>query len=357
MNIIKVFKLANAEKASDVHIVVGLPPILRINGELIEVDMPSLNVIQVKEIIYSIITPEQKKKYEEERELDFSFEVKGVARFRVNLHFEKQNYGMVARRIDSTPPNMKDIEMPEIAHKLTRLHQGLVLVTGPTGSGKSTTLSAMIEEINNTRKAHIITLEDPIEFVYKSNKSVIRQRQLGDDMRSFAEGMRHVLRQDPDIILVGEMRDLETISLAITLAETGHLVLATLHTQGAAQTVDRIIDVFPPYQQTQVRTQLAGTLSAVISQRLVRTIKPGRTAAREILIGTPAVATLIRESKINQIDTVIQTSLAEGMILMDQHLIRLFKQEIISKEEAASWIENRDYLKKLTIEHDRMASV
>ena len=355
MEVEKIFKLAATELASDVHLLVGKPPLLRINGDLIEVELPPYTNMQVKEALYSLLTPEQKRMYEEQKELEFSYEFPGIARFRINLHFEKKNYGLVARRIDYHAPRLKDLNIPEVIYKLTRLHQGLVLVTRPTPSRKSTTLAGMIEEINVTRKAHIITLEDPIEFVYTSKKSIIRQRQLGDDMLSFAEGLRHVLRQDPDIILVGEMRDLESIALALTLAETGHLVFGTLHTQSAGKTVDRIIDVFPPHQQSQARVQLSMTLSAVIAQRLIKTVDGKRTAAREIMVGTPAIANMIRESKVSQIDSVIQTSSGEGMIFMDQHLVELYKQGIISKDEAASWIAGTDYLKKLEKDYDRLS--
>lgn len=341
----QLFKIAVDKKASDLHLAVGNPPIIRIDGELRKVpDMPVLTNQDVEKMIFSILNEKQKESYVKEKELDVSYELKGLSRFRVNLHWERENAGLVARVISTDPPSMEDIYMPEKVYELIRLRQGLILVTGPTGCGKSTSLAAMISLINKERNAHIVTLEDPIEFLYKSDKCIIKQRQLGTDMLSFAQALKHVVRQDPNIILVGEMRDLETIAATITLAETGHLVLATLHTLNAAQTVDRIIDVFPPYQQNQVRIQLSLFLKGVISQQLLPRQGGGRIASREILINTPAIANLIRENKIAQVKTVLQTSADEGMVTMDQDIKRLHDEGYITEETAMSHMLNPEYL-------------
>lgn len=346
MNIDDLFKIAVDKKASDVHLVVGRHPILRIDGVLYELtDLEQIDTREAERLIFSILNEKQKKKFINERELDVPYEINQVSRFRVNLHWEKGNVGLVARIISTLTPTMEGMDMPDVVYDLLDEKQGLILVTGPTGCGKSTSLAAMINYINATRAVHIITLEDPIEFTYEDKKSIIIQRQLGSDMLSFAQGLKHVLRQDPNVILVGEMRDLETIGATITLAETGHLVLATLHTFSAAQTVDRIIDVFPPYQQNQVRLQLSLFLKGIISQQLIQKVKGGRIAAREILINTPAVSNLIRENKIAQIKTVIQTSAEDGMITMDQDLKRLYKEGVISKDTAKAYMMNPEQLK------------
>jgi len=335
MNINDLFKAATKNAASDLHIIVGKPPILRIDGELKVI--PNTEIITkavAEKLIFSIITEKQKNKFVEKRELDISYEISGYSRYRVNLHWEKDNAGLVARVISSKIPTMEELGLPEVVHRLIEKTQGLVLVTGPTGCGKSTTLAAMIEQINKIRFANIITLEDPIEYIFKPNLSIIKQRQLGTDMITFGAALKHVLRQDPNVIMVGEMRDLETIAATITLAETGHLVLATLHTHNAAQTIDRIIDVFPPHQQSQVRLQLSMSLSGVISQKLLPKTGGGRLAAREILINTPAVANIIRENKIPQIKTVIQTSADIGMFSMDQNIRELLEANVIDEPTA-----------------------
>jgi len=280
--------------------------------------------------------------------LDLGYENQGF-RYRVNLHWERGNIGMVARVINDTIPNLDELGMPKIIYDLLDLKQGLLLLTGPTGCGKSTSLAAMIEYINNNRFCNIITFEDPVEYLFTPQKSIIIQRQLGTDMLSFAEGLKHALRQDPNVIMVGEMRDLETIATTITLAETGHLVLATLHTYNAAQTIDRIIDIFPPHQQGQVRMQLSMTLASVISQRLLPKADGGRVAGREIMINTPAIANLIRENKIAQVKTVIETSSKEGMVSMDQNLQKLYKEKQIDKEVAQSHMENPEMLDKFKL--------
>lgn len=347
MNIKNIFKLAVEQKASDIHLTVGLPVMFRVNGELIDIDKGS--VIEKKEIeqgVFSLISDEQKKEFIENRELDFGVNINGD-RFRINIYFEKDNIGLVARVISEKMPTLEELGTPDIITNLLKLNQGLILVTGPTGCGKSTALASMINYINSNRRCNIVTMEDPIEYIFKPEKSIVVQRQLGSDTLSFANALKHVLRQDPDVIMVGEMRDLDTIGATITLAETGHLVLATLHTYSAAQTIDRIIDIFPPHQQNQVRMQLSMTLVAVISQRLVNNTEGELIAAREILINTPAVSNLIRENKISQIRTVIETSSREGMISMDQDLKRLHKEKLISKEVAQSQMLNPEMLEKL----------
>ncbi len=338
MNINELFKIASEKKASDLHLIVGKPPIIRIDGELKMIpDMPVIKKADMESLILSIITDAQKEKFLRERELDVSYELEGFSRYRINLHFEKDNMGMVARVISTIIPSMEELDMPPVALDMISKPQGLVLVTGPTGCGKSTTLAAMIQRINDTRFANIITLEDPIEFIHTPNKSIIKQRQLGTDMISFGSALKHVLRQDPNVIMVGEMRDLETIAATITLAETGHLVLATLHTHNAAQTIDRIIDVFPPHQQAQVRLQLSVSLSGIISQKLLARKGGGRVAAREILVNNPAIANLIRENKIPQIKTIIQTSADLGMMSMDQHLKMLLDHDLIDEPTAIAY--------------------
>ncbi len=348
MNIKELFDAAVKKEASDLHLVVGLPPVLRINGELVYIEGEKpIAQKAMEQMVFSILTEEQKQRFISDRELDVSYELENKSRFRVNLLYEKNNIGLVARVINDKMPTLEDIGMPEIVYQLLGLKQGLILITGPTGCGKSTTLAAMVNYINNNRCCHIITLEDPIEYLFKPKKSVIIQRQLGSDIQTFANGLKHVLRQDPDVVMVGEMRDLETVATTITLAETGHLVLATLHTYSAAQTVDRIIDIFPSHQQNQVRLQLSMVLASVISQRLLPKIKGGRVAAREILLNTSAVANLIRENKIAQIRTVIETSIKEGMISMDQDLKRLYDNEMINKEVAQAQMENPELLEKV----------
>ncbi|MDP2684705.1 MAG: type IV pilus twitching motility protein PilT [bacterium] len=338
----KIFEIAVKLKASDIHITVNRPPIFRLDGNLIEMEgAKPLTKQDTEELVFEILSEKQKDTLNSKRDLDLSYEIKGVSRFRVNCFWERTNVALAARIIEPTIPTMDDLMMPKIVHELMMLKQGLILVTGPTGCGKSTSLAAMISMVNQERDDHIITLEDPIEFIYPpkdGGKSLIVQRQLGTDMFSFAQALKYVLRQDPNVILVGEMRDLETIAATITLAETGHLVLATLHTYNAAQTVDRIIDVFPPYQQNQVRLQLSLFLKGIISQQLLPKKGGGRIASREILVNTPAISNLIRENKIPQIKTVIQTSAEEGMFTMDQDLKRLFEEEYIEKDVAKSYM-------------------
>ncbi len=342
----EIFTTAVQKGASDIHIVEGMPPVIRIDGDLQKLSgEKELTPKDTADICYSLCAPEQKEVFDTERELDLGYQIDGLSRFRVNMHWEKGSAGLVARVISQNIPSMADLNMPPITYDLCRLKQGLVLVTGPTGMGKSTTLAAMIDLINSERSVHIVTLEDPVEFVYTPKKAIIKQRQLGTDMMSFAQGLKHVLRQDPNVIMVGEMRDLETIASTITLAETGHLVLATLHTLNAAQTIDRIIDVFPPYQQAQVRLQISLFLKGIISQQLLPGTNGGRVAAREVLINTPAIANLIRENKVPQIKTAIQTSAEDGMFTMDQNIKKLYGDGIITEETATAFMVNPADLK------------
>lgn len=349
MNIKDLLIKATNERASDLHLVVGLNPVLRIDGNLVYIETEKkVTKKEMEQMVLSLLNPEQKERFLRERELDIGVAVEG-SRYRVNLHFEKENMGVVARVIDNKIPTIEELGLPNIIYKLLDLKQGLILLTGPTGCGKSTSLAAMIEYINANRFSHIITLEDPIEYLFEPNKSVIMQRQLGSDMLSFASGLKHALRQDPNVIMVGEMRDLETIATTITLAETGHLVLATLHTYNASQTIDRIIDIFPPHQQNQVRMQLSMTLAGVVSQRLLSKIDGGRVASREVMINTPAVSNIIREGKTAQLKTVIETSSKEGMVSIDQDIKRLFKEKMVSKETAQMYMENPEILEKFKL--------
>lgn len=332
--------------ASDIHILVGKPPTLRIDGELTRIDSKMETILpnKAEALAFSILTSTQREKFIKDREIDLSYEAGDGSRFRINIHWERGNIGLVARIIPSAPPSMEDIGMPEVVYQFLEKKQGLVLVTGPTGCGKSTSLAAMVDHVNHSKAVHIVTLEDPIEFLYQADKSLIRQRQLGEDMLSFRNALKRVLRQDPNVILVGEMRDLESIAATITLAETGHLVLATLHTMNAAQTVDRIIDVFPPYQQSQVRMQLSLFLNGIVSQQLLPRVDGGRVASREVLVNTPAVANLIRENKVTQLRTTIQTGGEEGMFTMDQNIKQLLAQNVIDREVAASYMTSPDLL-------------
>ncbi len=332
MDLENFFQQAIEQQASDVHLIANLPPYIRVDGILKPLGGKPVSTKEIELMVKNIIDQTKFKKFTIEKELDFAYETKDHSRFRVNLHWEKNNIGLSARTIPATIPTMEEIEMAPVIYDLCNLSRGLIIVTGPTGCGKSTSLAAMINYINKNRKLNIITLEDPIEFIFKPEKSIIRQRQLGNDILSFQSGLIHVLRQDPNVIMVGEMRDLETIATTITLAETGHLVFATLHTYSAAQTIDRIIDIFPPHQQNQIRMQISITLQGIISQRLLPKKGGGRIASREVLIKTPAIANLIRENKISQIKTVIQTSAKEGMISMDNYLTNLYKQGLITKE-------------------------
>jgi twitching motility protein PilT len=332
MNLDLLFKEAIKTSASDIHLVGGLPTHLRIDGELKAVDNKVVTAKEIENLVKKLLSDDDFKKFITEKDFDFAHEESDGSRFRINLQIERGMISLSARTIPAVIPTMEELMMPQKIYELCNLDRGLILVTGPTGCGKSTSLASMIDYINKNRKANIVTLEDPIEFLFKADKSIIRQRQLDSDMTSFSAGLTHVLRQDPNVIMVGEMRNLETIATTITLAETGHLVFATLHTYSAAQTIDRIIDIFPPHQQSQIKSQVSITLKGVIAQKLLPAKSGGRVAAREILINNSAVSNLIRESKVGQIKTVIQTSAKDGMITMDNAIAGLYKKGLIEKE-------------------------
>jgi twitching motility protein PilT len=324
--------------ASDLHLQVGLPPMLRVDGALRAVtDAPVLKPADTEKLVHSMIDEEQTSIFDKDKEIDFSFSFGEYGRFRVNAFHEKGNVAAALRLIPSKIRTLEDLGMPKVVSSFGSYPRGLVLVTGPTGSGKSTTLAAIIDQINTEQARHIITIEDPIEYAHHSKKSIVVQREIHYDTFSFGSALRSSLRQDPDVVLVGEMRDLETIAAAITLAETGHLVLATLHTNSAAQSIDRMIDVFPPFQQQQIRVQVAGMLQAICSQRLVPKIGGGRVAAAEILVVTPGARNIIREGKSHQLDSVIQTGGSEGMQSMDNVLVQLIHSGTITYDEAKNY--------------------
>lgn len=324
---------------SDLHLSAGEPPMIRIHGDMRKIDMPPLDKDEVHRMIYDIMNDQQRKLFEENLELDFSFALGDIARFRVNVFKQYRGEAAVFRTIPTKIPTFEELNLPKVFMDIARLEKGLVLVTGPTGSGKSTTLAAIIDFINTEQKGHILTIEDPIEFVHKSKNCLVNQRELGPHTKSFANALRSALREDPDVILVGEMRDLETISLALTAAETGHLVFGTLHTSGAPKTVDRVIDVFPPAQQAQVRAMFAESIQAVISQALFkRKDGKGRVAAFEIMLGTPAIRNLIREGKIAQIPSIMQTSKALGMQTMEMAVQELLAKNLVTREEVAFYL-------------------
>lgn len=332
MNILDILARAVDARASDVHITVASPIMVRVNGKLKQLTQHKLMPDDTKTIIQDMMTIDQIARFEEAGELDFSYSNPGLGRFRVNVFKQRGTYSMAVRVVSLEVPSMETLTLPPIIRELTTKQRGLILVTGPTGSGKSTTLASMIDYMNHQKHDHIITIEDPIEYLHKHNSSIVNQREIGQDSNSFAAALRSALRQDPDVILVGEMRDLETISTAITAAETGHLVLSTLHTIGAAKTIDRVIDVFPPHQQQQIRIQLASVLEAVISQQLMpKADGSGRAIALEVMVATPAVRNLIREGKTHQMQTVIQTGSHLGMQTMDASLLDLYRKRIIDQ--------------------------
>jgi twitching motility protein PilT len=336
MDITELLAFGVEQHASDCHLASGEPPMIRIDGELKKLDHPALTREQVHALVYDIMNDAQRKTFEESHECDFSFELGAVARFRVNVFLQRRGEGAVFRTIPTKILTIEQLGMPPLLKQLCDKEKGLVLVTGPTGSGKSTTLAAMIDHLNETFEGHILTIEDPIEFVHQSKKCLVNQRELGPHTHSFANALRAALREDPDIILVGEMRDLETIQLALTAAETGHLVFGTLHTSSAPKTVDRVIDVFPPAQQAQIRAQFAESIEAVITQTLCRKKGGGRVAALEIMTGTTAVRNLIREGKIHQIPGTMQVSQKDGMQTMDMALQNLVARGLVTREEAQS---------------------
>ena len=334
--------------ASDLHIAVGVPPVLRIDGQLVPTNFEKLTPQDTQRLIYDILTDEQIQKFEATLELDFSYSVHKVSRYRVNVFRDKGTVACAFRVIAQRIPTIRELGLPAILEELTRRPRGLILVTGPTGSGKSTTLAAMVNQINSERSVHIITVEDPIEYLHNHKYSVINQRELGADTKSFANALKSSLREDPDVIMVGEMRDLETISTAITCAETGHLVFATLHTNNAPQTVDRMVDVFPPEQQEQIRFMLSNNLEAVFCQQLIpRAGTPGRVCGMEIMLATPAIRNLIRESKAHQLTSVIQTSANVGMQTMDQSLRDLYQKGLVGYDEALSRAMNPEEFKTM----------
>lgn len=348
----QLLQLTFQTKASDLHIVAGSPPNLRIDGKLQPVpNSQILDGANTQELIFQLLTPEQKERFIREKELDFSIALQGVGRFRANAYFQKKSPAIALRTIKEKVPSIDELRLPKICHNFASLRQGFILVTGPTGHGKSSTLSSIIEEINVNRAEHIVTIEDPIEFVYTPKKSIISQRELGDDTLSWAASLKSVLREDPDVVLVGEMRDPETMSAAITVAETGHLVFATLHTNNAAQTVDRIIDSFPEEQQNQIRMQLSNALEAVLSQRLIPTIQGGRVPATEILIATPAIRNTIREGKTHQIDNIIQTSSELGMMTLETSLAYWVNQGVVDMDTARSFALRPNDLERLVKTH------
>ncbi len=342
-------KAAAKSGASDLHITVGLPPMLRVTGKLSPIDeLKSLTADDTERLVMSMISEDNKQVFDDEGHVDFSLGIPGIGRFRVNAYKQRGTCGAAIRVIPFDVPNLRDLGLPQSIEAFVDKPRGFVVVTGPTGSGKSTTLAALVELINSKRNCHVMTIEDPIEYLHKHKKAIVNQREIGEDAKSFPSALRAALREDPDVILVGEMRDLETMATAITAAETGHLVLATLHTGDAVQTIDRIIDVYPEYQQRQVRVQLAGTLEAVIAQQLIpKKDKSGRVPAVEIMVGTPAVKSLIREGKTHQLRSLIQTGARFGMQTMEQSLRSWVEQGVVSEEDALAVAVDADDLRRL----------
>ena len=344
VDIAQLLAFAVKNNASDLHLSAGVPPMIRVDGDIKRINMPALTHKEVHGMVYDIMNYKQRKAYEEFFETDFSFEIPKLARFRVNAFNKNRGAGAVFRNIPSAILSLDDLQAPKIFRDLCMLPRGLVLVTGPTGSGKSTTLAGMIDYCNDNRPDHIITIEDPIEFVHECKRCLINQREVKRDTLGFSEALRSALREDPDIVLVGEMRDLETIRLALTAAETGHLVFGTLHTSSAAKTIDRIVDVFPGEEKDMVRSMLSESLRAVISQTLLKRTGGGRVAAHEIMIGTPAIRNLIREGKIAQMYSSIQTGQSAGMQTLDQCLTEMVSKGLVSKEEARFKAQNKEAL-------------
>jgi twitching motility protein PilT len=336
-------------RASDVHLTAGFPPAMRDKGKIVPMDgMPVLGSQETREVVFSILNDDQRKRFETDKQLDFAYAIPSVARFRVNCFMQRGSVSAAFRLVPQDIPSLESLKVPQVLRELTAKPRGFVLVTGPTGSGKSTTLAAMLDVINSERQDHILTIEDPIEFLHPHKSSIVNQREVGADATDFALGLRAALREDPDVILVGEMRDLETISTALTAAETGHLVFATLHTRGAAGTIDRIIDVFPPQQQGQVRTQLSIALQGIVTQQLLPTADGmGRVVATEVLVPTPAIRNLIREGKTHQIYAAVQTSGAVGMQTMDADLVRLVRDGAITRSLAEQRASVPEELKRL----------
>lgn len=341
MDIAELLAFAVKNKASDLHLSAGLPPMLRVDGDVRRLNIPALEHKQVHALVYDVLSDKQRRDYEEFLELDFSFEIPSLARFRANVFHHNRGAGAVFRMIPSEVLTLEDLGCPPVFRQMIEQPQGLILVTGPTGSGKSTTLAAMVDHLNRHQYGHILTIEDPIEFVHAAQKCLINQREVHRDTLGFSEALRSALREDPDIILVGELRDLETIRLALTAAETGHLVFGTLHTSSAAKTVDRIIDVFPAGEKAMVRSMLSESLRAVISQALLKKVGGGRIAAWEIMLATPAIRNLIREDKVAQMYSAIQTGQQIGMQTLDQHMQDLLKRGLIGRQQAREYARDR----------------
>jgi len=341
MEITELLAFSVKHKASDLHLSAGVSPMIRVDGEVRKINLPALDHQAVHSLVYDIMNDKQRKDYEEHLEIDFSFEVPNLARFRVNAFNQSRGAGAVFRTIPSEILSLEQLAAPEIFKKIASYPRGLVLVTGPTGSGKSTTLAAMVDYVNENRHDHILTIEDPIEFVHQNKQCLINQREVHKHTHSFNAALRSALREDPDVILVGEMRDLETIRLAMTAAETGHLVFGTLHTTSAAKTIDRVVDVFPEGEKSMVRTMLSESLQAVISQTLIKKVGGGRVAAHEIMMGTPAIRNLIREDKVAQMYSAIQTGMSHGMQTLDQCLQNLVNRGLITREDAMQKSSNK----------------
>jgi len=348
VSLLQLLKFATDQGASDLHIVAGSQPSLRVNGRIVRVKTETMTKEATRKLCYSVLSDSQKAKFEEEKELDFSFEVKNMARFRANLFFQRGAVSGVFRKVPVVMPRFADLTLPQAVGELTRLPHGLVLVTGPTGSGKSTTLASLVDKINQEQFGHIITLEDPIEFVHSHKNCIVNQREVGADTGSYTDAMKYLLRQDPDVALLGELRDLETIEAALITAETGHLVFATLHTNSAIATINRLVSVFPSDQQERVRVQLSFTLQAVLSQRLLPAIGGGRVVACEFLLMTPGIRNLIREGKLHQIESMMQVGQDKsGMITMNQSLVQLLLKRKISLETAFETSASADQLEKM----------
>jgi len=344
----EILELAIGKEATDVHISPGLPPVIRINSQLVPIDKePVLTAQDTQEIAFSLLSEKRKEKFLEQKDIDLSLSYKDKARFRVNIYHQLGRISIALRLIPAKIRTIEELSLPAICHQFAKASQGFFLVVGPSGQGKSTALAAIVDEINHSRFDHIVTIEDPVEYLFKQDKCIIDQREVGEDVQDFQRGLREVFRQDPDVIMIGEMRDPETISSAVTAAETGHLVLATLHTNTASQTVDRIIDSFPPYQQSQIRMQLASTILGILSRRLIPCQKGGLINAVELMIANSAVRNLIREGKTHQIDMVIETSSEEGMISLNRFLAGLVKQKMVSPENAQIFSTNVSELNML----------
>ena len=349
MDIRKLLQDSIEKGASDLHIIANAPPIMRINGELVpQEEYPALSSDETKKLIYSFLSDRQRVMFEEKKEIDFSLSIPGIARFRVNVHIQRGNVEAALRTVNLRIPPLEELNLPEVVKTLISKPSGMVIVTGATGMGKTTTLASIVDRINEERRALIITIEDPVEYIHTNRKGVVKQREVGTDTLSFANALKYALRQDPDVVSVGEMRDLETISTALTAAETGHLLLTTLHTPDAPQTIDRIIDVFPPHQQRQIMVQLAGCLQGIIAQLLLpRANGEGRILATEVLIATPAIRALIREHRTDQIQSLIQTGSQYGMQTMDKSLKELYQQGLITYETALTKSKNAEDFRRL----------